>query len=254
MAAMLDRPVDEGVCLSMHQAKQVEAWGALPPSLRDEVGSPWCFLCQRPQRLVVLHPMRGQMKLYKLDKKAGGEGRRGQGGSSGREVKVHRAALQGLTPAPNGSAFSWAVFGLPPPPSADLPASASKHRFAEHQAAAAAARQGGGGADAAKARKGEQAQSPRAAAAAARQQQHLEARQEQAGQQEQARGQKLEQQQQDPARRLRALQKKLRQATALVERAAAGQALSKEEAAKAAAVVALEAEAAELEAAGARQA
>ena len=46
-----------------------------PPVLCTQVGSPYCFLCERPQRLAVLHPLRGQHKLWRLDKKVGvGEG------------------------------------------------------------------------------------------------------------------------------------------------------------------------------------
>ena len=36
-----------------------------------QVGSPHCFLCERPRRLVVLHPIKGQHKIYTLDKKVG---------------------------------------------------------------------------------------------------------------------------------------------------------------------------------------
>ncbi len=49
----------------------MEAWEGLPKSLKLEVGSPYCFLCERPQRLVVLHPMRGWPKLFQLDSKVG---------------------------------------------------------------------------------------------------------------------------------------------------------------------------------------
>lgn len=51
------------------QAERAQAWEGLPDSLRAEVGSPFCFLCQNAQRLVVLHPMRGQPKLFRLDGK-----------------------------------------------------------------------------------------------------------------------------------------------------------------------------------------
>ena len=51
------------------QAEQVEAWEALPAGLKSEVGSPHCFLCQAPQRLVVPQQMRGQHKLFDLEKK-----------------------------------------------------------------------------------------------------------------------------------------------------------------------------------------
>jgi hypothetical protein len=57
-------------------AEQVEAWEALPPGLRSEVGSPHCFLCQAPQRLVVPQRVRGWPKLWPLDKKVGGAGTR----------------------------------------------------------------------------------------------------------------------------------------------------------------------------------
>ena len=55
-------------------AEQVEAWEALPPGLHAEVGSPHCFLCQAPQRLVVPQQVRGWPKLWPLEKKVGGAG------------------------------------------------------------------------------------------------------------------------------------------------------------------------------------
>jgi len=64
------------------QAEQVEAWEGLPPGLQAEVGSPHCFLCEAPQRLVVPHQMRGWPKIFALEKKVGGrEGGRVGGGA-----------------------------------------------------------------------------------------------------------------------------------------------------------------------------
>lgn len=50
----------------------MEVWEALPPGLKAEVGSPYCFLCQAAQRLVVPHQMRGWPKLFKLENKVTG--------------------------------------------------------------------------------------------------------------------------------------------------------------------------------------
>lgn len=58
------------LCLLL-QAEQVEAWEGLPGGLIAEVGSPYCFLCQAPQRLVVPQQMRGFPKIFQLEKKVG---------------------------------------------------------------------------------------------------------------------------------------------------------------------------------------
>lgn len=48
------------------------AWEALPGGLQVEVGSPFCFLCEQAQRLVVPQQMKGAHKIYPLEKKARG--------------------------------------------------------------------------------------------------------------------------------------------------------------------------------------
>ncbi len=53
------------------QAEQVEGWGSLPGGLKAEVGSPYCFLCEQPQRLVVPQQVRGQHKLWPLERQVG---------------------------------------------------------------------------------------------------------------------------------------------------------------------------------------
>ena len=35
------------------QIESIEAWEQLPESVRAEVGSPFCFLCENPKRLLV---------------------------------------------------------------------------------------------------------------------------------------------------------------------------------------------------------
>lgn len=52
----------------------MEGWEGLPGGLKTEVGSPYCFLCQQPQRLVVPHAVRGQHKIWPLDKQVGRRG------------------------------------------------------------------------------------------------------------------------------------------------------------------------------------
>ncbi|CAD7700156.1 unnamed protein product [Ostreobium quekettii] len=51
------------------QGTDVEGWEGLPDSIKLEVGSPYCFLCEQPQRLLVLHPVRGWPGIWKLPKK-----------------------------------------------------------------------------------------------------------------------------------------------------------------------------------------
>ncbi|EFN59729.1 hypothetical protein CHLNCDRAFT_133320 [Chlorella variabilis] len=211
-------------------AEQVEAWEGLPGGLIAEVGSPYCFLCQAPQRLVVPQQMRGFPKIFQLEK------------------KIHKTAQLGLKPAPNGRDFGWAAFGAAP----------STHKYQELQRKMDAARgapgaagdsqrpcraadggeeEGGGHGPVAKT---SGSQSPRAAAAAA-------AAAAVAGL---PRAVALQQQQQDPRRRLRAVQKKLRQIAVLEERQRERWAaqLLPEEAAKLAQREQLEAEAAALQA------
>lgn len=237
------------------QAEQVEGWEALPEGLKSEVGSPYCFLCQTPQRLVVPQQMRGWPKIFQLEK------------------KLHKVALLGLKPAPNGKDFDWSAFGQAPAEDAGLAPSKSKQKFRELQQRMDAGRMnsgsgnvssGGSGDDqeqgGRRAAKTQACQSPRAAAAAAamggvprslalKQQQAQQATQQaqQATQQAQQAAQQAQQAQQlDPAKRLRAVEKKLRQIAALEDLQRGGQVLRAEEAAKLEQRAALEAELAQL--------
>lgn len=60
----------------------MEAWEGLPGGLKAEAGSPQCFLCEGAQQLVVPQQIRGQHKIFLLEKKVGGGG--GLGLMSGR--------------------------------------------------------------------------------------------------------------------------------------------------------------------------
>lgn len=111
-----------------------------------------------------------------------------------------------------------------------LPLPQNKHKFLEQQKEKEGRERGGGGG---KAPKTGGCQSPQMAA--------LEHQQQQAWEEQQ-----VQQQQQDPAKRLRSVQKKLRQIAALEEKQRAGQALSPEEAAKLAQRQQVEAEGAQL--------
>ncbi|KAL4426251.1 hypothetical protein ABPG77_009866 [Micractinium sp. CCAP 211/92] len=218
------------------QAEQVEAWDALPAGLKAEVGSPYCFLCQAAQRLVVPQQMRGWPKLFALEK------------------KVHKAAQLGLKPAPNSQEFRWAEFGPPPAADGALPPAQNKDGFRDLQRRMGVARAGskhGSERDASEHGSGRAArtadcQSPRAAGAAGAAASGLpqtgQAAREAAPQQTQ----QAQQAQQDPAKRLRALQKKLRQIAALEERQRGGQALQDQELEKLGQKAQLEAEAASL--------
>ena len=143
---------------------------------------------------------------------------------------MHCAALQGLRPAPTANTcdgkFSWVTFGPPIAEKRGLPPSSRKHNFDTEQAA--------------KRKQERAARQPKAQGKPQQQRQQ---------QQQQQAPVRPEQQQLDPARRLRAVRKKLRQIDALAEVAAGGQTLSDEEAAKLAAREGLEREAAALEAA-----
>ena len=77
------------------QASAVEAWGALPDTIKQEVGSPYCFLCENPKRLVVPQQMRGYPKLWQLPSKT---------------ASTLTAALRA---PPDPLPFSWAPFGKP---------------------------------------------------------------------------------------------------------------------------------------------
>ncbi len=46
------------------QAEEIEAWDGLPPSIKEEVGSPYAFLCENARYLVVPQAMRGHPKLW----------------------------------------------------------------------------------------------------------------------------------------------------------------------------------------------
>lgn len=132
------------------QAEQVEGWAGLPGGLKAEVGSPHCFLCEQPQRLVVPHVVRGQHKIWPLDKQVnerlrwwGQATQCGKGPASAAALwrctpaadyvteltsrhatsapvtspmQLHKNAQLGLKPAPNGRDFRWGSFGAPPPP------------------------------------------------------------------------------------------------------------------------------------------
>ena len=103
-------------CLS---AEQVEGWGGLPESVVMEVGSPFCFLCSRPERLVVPQQMRGWPKIFALEK------------------KVHQTAkLQRRPAALPAPAWDWGDCGAPPASTAALPESSNKSKFAARMAAA----------------------------------------------------------------------------------------------------------------------
>ncbi|KAL3138475.1 hypothetical protein ABBQ32_006266 [Trebouxia sp. C0010 RCD-2024] len=84
--------VDVVACLP---ASAVEAWQALPDTIKQEVGSPYCFLCENPKRLIVPQQMRGYPKLWQLPNKT---------------ASTLTAALKA---PPDPSPFSWALFGRP---------------------------------------------------------------------------------------------------------------------------------------------
>ncbi|KAK9867937.1 hypothetical protein WJX84_006120 [Apatococcus fuscideae] len=46
------------------QAEEIEAWEGLPASIKEEVGSPYGFLCENARYLVVPQAMRGHPKLW----------------------------------------------------------------------------------------------------------------------------------------------------------------------------------------------
>ena len=51
------------------QADALLAWPGLPAALREEVQSPFCFLCGSPRRLLAPQQMRGHPKLWPLPTK-----------------------------------------------------------------------------------------------------------------------------------------------------------------------------------------
>ena len=50
------------------QAEDVAAWPGLPAGLQMEVGSPFAWLCQAPQRLVVPQRLPGAPRIWTLPK------------------------------------------------------------------------------------------------------------------------------------------------------------------------------------------
>ena len=77
------------------QATDMEAWGALPDTIKQEIGSPFCFLCEKPKRLVVPQQMRGYPKLWQLPS------------------KTATTLTTALKAPPDPVPFSWAQFGKP---------------------------------------------------------------------------------------------------------------------------------------------
>ncbi|KXZ52618.1 hypothetical protein GPECTOR_9g663 [Gonium pectorale] len=73
----------------------LEEWPGLPASLRLEATSPFCFLCEKPRRLVVPQQLKGDHKLWQLPR------------------AVAKVALRGLRDPPGLSPFSWREFGDP---------------------------------------------------------------------------------------------------------------------------------------------
>ncbi len=72
----------------------MESWDGLPAGLKTEVGSPHCFLCEQPQRLVVPHGVRGQHKIWPLDKQVGGAGRQHSSAAAAKTVAMLRLGRQ----------------------------------------------------------------------------------------------------------------------------------------------------------------
>ena len=145
--------------------------------------------------------------------------------------QVHQVALLGLRPAPNSRELRWAAFGPPPSPHADLPPSKNKNKYRELQRKLDAARIGDADAPEAvdgtegdsrgsgKAGKSCESQSPGLPRAVALQQQ-------QAATAAAAEAEAAAAPASDPQKRLRAVQKKLRQIAALEERQAADKAVA----------------------------
>ena len=80
---------------SFIQADVLESWAALPESIKQEIGSPYGFLCQNPKRLIVPQQMRGYPKLWQL---------------AAATAKTLSVALK---PPPDPIPFSWDAFGSP---------------------------------------------------------------------------------------------------------------------------------------------
>ena len=77
------------------QADTVESWQELPFRLKQEIGSPYCFLCENPKRLVIPQQMRGYPKLWQLP---------------GKTASNLSTALKS---PPDPMHFSWASYGQP---------------------------------------------------------------------------------------------------------------------------------------------
>lgn len=77
------------------QAEVMENWPALPDTVKQEIGSPFCFLCENPKRLVVPQQMRGYPKLWQLPN------------------AMAKTLSVALKPPPDPIAFTWSAFGNP---------------------------------------------------------------------------------------------------------------------------------------------
>ena len=73
----------------------MEAWKTLPDTIKQEIGSPFCFLCENPKRLVIPQQMRGYPKLWQLP------------------AKTANNLKTALKKPPDPIPFSWAVYGHP---------------------------------------------------------------------------------------------------------------------------------------------
>ncbi|DBB16891.1 TPA: hypothetical protein ACH3X3_015127 [Trebouxia sp. C0006] len=81
--------------VACYSADDMESWQTLPDSIKQEIGSPFCFLCENPKRLVVPQQMRGHPKLWQLPSKT---------------AKSLTAALKA---PPDPVCFSWSKYGQP---------------------------------------------------------------------------------------------------------------------------------------------
>lgn len=79
--------------VSCQPAEIMENWPALPDTIKQEIGSPFCFLCENPKRLVVPQQMRGHPKLWQLP---------------GAMAKALSPALKA---PPDRIPFTWSAFG-----------------------------------------------------------------------------------------------------------------------------------------------
>ena len=77
------------------QAEEMESWPALPDTVKQEIGSPYCFLCENPKRLVVPQQMRGNPKLWQLPS------------ATAKSLSV------ALKSPPDPVPFTWSAFGDP---------------------------------------------------------------------------------------------------------------------------------------------